>query len=124
MREIAKIGGFEAEFEEANAKEKLIGNTFGKTFIAKSIDDLVNNPNLSDYETVVYVTDGYKISAKADNIFIAKSNKDLANNPDLTKYDMVICDFERYTRFADLDKLPKKMIIKGDIDWSEEYFEK
>ena len=29
MREIAKIGGFEAEFEEAHAKEKLIGNTFG-----------------------------------------------------------------------------------------------
>ena len=84
----------------------------------------MNNPNLSDYETVVYVTDGYKISANTDNIFIAKSNKDLANNPDLTGYGTVICDFEGYTRFADLDKLPKKMIIKGDIDWSEEYFEK
>ena len=124
MREIAKIGGFEAEFEEAHAKDKWIGDTYKRTFIAKSIDDLVNNPNLSDYETVVYVTDGYKISAKADNIFIAKSNEDLENNPDLSGYGTVICDFEGYTRFADLTKLPKKMIIKGDIDWQCRDFEK
>ena len=124
MREIAKIGGFEAEFEESHAKDKWIGNTFGKTFIAKSIDDLVNNPNLSDYETVVYVTDGYKISANTDNIFIAKSNEDLANNPDLSGYGTVICDFEGITKFADLTKLPKKMIIKGSIDWRWMYFEK
>ena len=37
---------------------------------------------------------------------------------------MVICDFKGDTEFADLDKLPKKMIIKGDICWAEEYFEK
>ena len=87
MREIAKIGGFEAEFEEAHAKEKLIGNTFGKTFIAKS-------------------------------------NEDLANNPDLTGYETVICDFGGKTKFADLTKLCKHMIIKGDIDWSHRDFEK
>ena len=87
MREIAKIGGFEAEFEEAHAKEKWIGNTYKRTFIAKS-------------------------------------NEDLANNPDLSGYGTVICDFYGKTKFADLTKLPKRMIIKGDIDWSRRDFEK
>ena len=52
-----------------------------------------------------------------DKVFIAKSNEDLANNPDLSGYKMVICDFEGNTEFADLTKLPKKMIIKGSIEW-------
>ena len=87
MREIAKIGGFEAEFEEAHAKDKWIGDTYKRTFIAKS-------------------------------------NEDLANNPDLTGYGTVICDFEGDTEFADLTKLPKRMIIKGNIYWRDRDFEK
>ena len=53
MREIAKIGGFENEFDEAHAKDKWIGNTFDKIFIAKSNEDLENNPDLSGYGTVI-----------------------------------------------------------------------
>ena len=87
MKEIAKIGVFEAEFEEAHAKDKWIGNTYKRTFIAKS-------------------------------------NEDLENNPDLTGYGTVICDFEGITKFADLTKLPKRMIIKGNIDWRYRDFEK
>ena len=125
MREIAKIGGFEAEFEEAHAKEKLIGNTFGKTFIAASVEDLEKKTDLSSYGTVICDFDGYKTSVNADSrIFIAKSNKDLQANPDLTKYDMVICNFKGSTEFADLTKLPKRMIIKGNIDWRYRDFEK
>ena len=37
---------------------------------------------------------------------------------------MVICDFEGYTEFADLTKLPKKMIIKSRINWDRKDFEK
>ena len=87
MREIAKIGGFEDEFEEAHAKDKWIGDTYKRTFIAKS-------------------------------------NEDLRANPDLSGYGTVICDFEGDTEFADLTKLPKRMIIKGNINWRYRDFEK
>lgn len=60
----------------------------------------------------------------SDEVFLAKSNEDLALHPNLNKFPMVICDFEGITEFADLTKLPKKMIIKGDIDWRGKDFEK
>ena len=62
-------------------------------------------------------------TAQNHRVFIAKSNEDLRANPDLSGYGTVICDFEGKTEFADLTKLPKKMIIKGDIDWNRRFSE-
>ena len=126
MRKIAERGGFLEEFEETHVLEKWIPRTSKKhkVFIAKSKDEITANVNLEDYNKVVCDFDGFKAVVDADKVFVAKSNRDLQANPDLTKYDMVVCDFEGNTKFADLTKIPKKMIIKGDIDWWYKKFEK
>ena len=122
---IAKRGGFWEEFKETHNLEKWVPYTAKnhRVFIAKSADDILNNLDLSKHDYVVCDSDDFKVSADVKEIFIAKSNEDLANNPDLTKYKTVMCDFEGKTEFADLTKLPKKMIIKGDIDWNKRFSE-
>ena len=126
IREIAERGGFLEDFKETHKLEKWVPHTAQnhRVFIAKSVDDLLENMDLTKHDYVVCDSDDFKISADASKIFIAKSNEDLRANPDLSGYGTVICDFEGKTEFADLTKLPKKMIIKGDIDWSDRDFEK
>ena len=126
IREIAERGGFLEDFKETHKLEKCVPHTAcnHRVLVAKSVDDLLENMDLTKHDYVVCDSDDFKISIDASKIFIAKSNEDLRANPDLTGYGTVICDFEGRTKFADLTKLPKKMIIKGDIDWFWEDFEK
>ena len=125
IREIAERGGFLEDFKETHKLEKWVPHTAQnhRVFIAKSVDDLLENMDLTKHDYVVCDCDDFKISADASKIFIAKSNEDLRANPDLSGYGTVICDFEGKTEFADLTKLPKKMIIKGDIDWNRRFSE-
>ena len=126
IREIAERGGFLEDFKETHKLEKWVPHTAQnhRVFIAKSVDDLLENMDLTKHDYVVCDSDDFKISADASKIFIAKSNEDLRANPDLSGYGTVICDFKGLTVFADLTKLPKKMIIKGNINWSDRDFEK
>ena len=107
--------GKEAEFKEAVCTA-VAGRIMAPINIKKTNEiaqrgNFVDELNIANEIDKVVPSTAWKYS-----VFEAKSNADLQANPDLTKYNMVVCDFKGKTEFADLDKLPKKMIIKGDID--------
>ena len=110
--------GKEAEFKEAVCTA-VAGRIMAPINIKKTNEiaqrgNFVDELNIANEIDKVVPSTAWKYS-----VFMAKSNADFQANPDLTKYNMVVCDFKGKTEFADLDKLPKKMIIKGDIDWSK-----